>query len=320
MRTVACVVLGIGFRAMGTREGTGDKMADISAPFKMPMLEELDFSKSPVIFHYCSLETFLSIVQYKSLRLSDINTMNDYSEMHWAYDRLIEAVNQLIDEYDVEYFEYLDKLVSEAQLHTLPLLSCFSTDGDVLSQWRAYADDGMGVAVGFDSAIMASLAIRCAPVTYDPELQVGFFRDLIAATFPMWKIGDVKDNSHLAKFLTRAVFDMCLMKNPAFAEEKEVRIARAVVVRHDGDGWHLEDAGGKGSDKSSGKKHPIKYRAKKGGLVAHIDLPFSGAGPKFIKEVVLGPRSANKGTEISMALNANGLKGSKIRLSTATYR
>ncbi|RUU46714.1 DUF2971 domain-containing protein [Mesorhizobium sp. M6A.T.Ca.TU.002.02.2.1] len=296
-------------------------MADKTASFKMPRLEALDPVKSPVIFHYCSLEIFLSIVQYKSLRLSDINTMNDYSELHWAYDRFIEAVNQVRAEYEDSYFDYLDKLISTAQLNTLPLLSCFSTDGDVLSQWRAYADDGMGVAVGFDSAIMETLAIRCAPVTYDPALQVEFFRDLIAAAFPMWKLAkDARENRDLAEFLTRTTFDMCLMKNPAFAEEKEVRIARAVVVRHDGDGWHLEDAGGNGSDKISRKKHPIKYRAKSAGLVAHIDLPFSGAGPQFIREVVIGPRSSNNGVEVSMALNANGFKGCKIRTSTATYR
>jgi len=29
-------------------------------------------------------------------------------------------------------------------------IACFSEKGDLLSQWRAYADDGEGVAIGFD--------------------------------------------------------------------------------------------------------------------------------------------------------------------------
>lgn len=296
-------------------------MHDNPAPFKMPALDGLDTENSPTLFHYCSLETFLSVIQYKSIRLSDINTMNDYGELHWAYDRFIEAVNYVRADYDDKYFDFLDATISQTQLHTLPLLSCFSTDGDVLSQWRAYSDDGMGVAVGFDSKTMENLAVRCGPVTYDPVAQVGFFRDLIAAAFPAWKLAnDKKDRRLLSEYLAMQTFDMCLMKNPAFAEEKEVRIARVVTVKHDGDGWHLDDPGGNGTDKVSRKKQPIKYRAKKGGLVAHIDLPISGMGAQFIREVVVGPRSSNRGTEVSMALNANGFKGCKIRNSTATYR
>ena len=35
--------------------------------------------------------------------------------------------------------------------NTLPLIGCFSKNGDLLSQWRAYAEDGKGFSIGFDS-------------------------------------------------------------------------------------------------------------------------------------------------------------------------
>jgi hypothetical protein len=247
--------------------------------------------------------------------------MNDYSEIHWAYDRFIEAVNLDRELYEDEFFDYLDKFISEMQLHTLPLLSCFSTDGDVLSQWRAYAEDGAGVAVGFDSAAMKGLAVRCAPVVYEHSKQVGYFRDFMSAAFPMWKVSTSKaDKAALKNFVFMTAFDMCLMKNPAFSEEKEVRILRAVTVTRDENGWHLTDTGGSGTDKVSRRKQPIKFRARGGGIVAHLDLPISGAGNRFIKEVVLGPRSRNNGIEVSMALTANGFVQSAIRKSEATYR
>jgi len=247
--------------------------------------------------------------------------MNDYTELHWAYDRFIEAINLVKDDYEKEFLDFLDIIISRTQLHTLPLLSCFSTDGDVLSQWRAYADDGAGVAIGFDSVMIKRLSVRFGAVTYDKAVQVGFFRDLLAATYPMWKLANTPEKrSSLKKILMVQTFDMCLMKNPAFAEEKEVRVARAVGVRHDKDGWHIEDSTGSGVDVVTQEPQPIKFRAKRGGLVAHIDLPISGLGANVIKSVVLGPRTLNSGTEVSMALNANGFAGSEIVHSTATYR
>ena len=296
-------------------------MNDKTAPFKMPALEELDPAKSPILYHYCSLETFLSIIQFKSLRLSDINTMNDYSEMHWAYEKFVEAVNIVREHYEDSYFDFLDLSIGHTQLNTLMLVACFSTDGDVLSQWRAYGDNGLGVAVGFDSQMMSNLAIRLGQVTYDPALQVQYYRDLLVAAYPWWKLAtDDAERDELSQFISHQTFDMCLMKNPAFSEEKEVRIARAVTVHHDDDGWHLKDPGGNGPDKASRRKSAIKYRAKGAGLVAHLDLPIGGIGPTFIKEIVIGPRSSNNGIELSMALTAQGFKGCQIRKSKVTYR
>lgn len=287
----------------------------------MPALEQLDVAKSPVLYHYCSLETLLSIIQYKSLRLSDINTMNDYSEMHWAYEKFIEAVNLVREHYEDAYFDFLDVSIGHTQLNTLMLVACFSTDGDVLSQWRAYGDNGMGVAVGFDSQTMENLAVRVGQVTYDPTLQVQYYRDLLVAAFPWWKLAkNEAERKEVGQFISHQTFDMCLMKNPAFSEEKEVRIVRAVNVLHDDDGWHLKDPGGNGPDKISKQKLPIKYRAKGPGIVAHLDLPIGGMGSKFIKEIVIGPRSSNNGIEVSMALNANGFKGCQLRKSKVTYR
>jgi hypothetical protein len=34
---------------------------------------------------------------------------------------------------------------------------CLSEDGDLLSQWRGYADDGRGVAIGFESSFFSNL-------------------------------------------------------------------------------------------------------------------------------------------------------------------
>ena len=33
-------------------------------------------------------------------------------------------------------------------------ITCFSRNGDLLSQWRAYGDDGRGVSIGFNSKLL----------------------------------------------------------------------------------------------------------------------------------------------------------------------
>ena len=37
-------------------------------------------SNTEAVYHYCSVETFLKIIQRKTLRLSDIGKSNDYEE------------------------------------------------------------------------------------------------------------------------------------------------------------------------------------------------------------------------------------------------
>lgn len=95
---------------------------------------------------------------------------------------------------------------------------------------------------------------------------------------------------------------------------------RALTVKHENAQWHLEDAGGSSKDKPSRRKQKILFRPRGGGLVAYVDLPFSGLGNKVIKEVVVGPKSENNGVEISMALSACGFIGFDIIHSKATYR
>lgn len=108
-------------------------MADAPQWNELAQSGALDETASPVVYHYCSTRAFLAIIQSRCLRLSDINTMNDYGEMHWAYDKFIEAVNADIDKYDLKFLNEIDEIVSSIQLFSLPLRSCFSRDGDMLS-------------------------------------------------------------------------------------------------------------------------------------------------------------------------------------------
>lgn len=281
-----------------------------------------DPSKNAIIYHYCDLNTFLAIIESRTIRLSDINTMNDFGEMHWAYDRFIDAANMDYSKDDKPFLDACDEVFSNLQTHTLPAVACFSLDGDVLSQWRAYAGDGSGVAIGFDGNSIGKLSVRCARVAYSVPDQVQYFREVLTALKPIWENSKTHDEAHKAfrELAFHSAIDMCLMKNPAFHEEKEVRIIRALTVKRKNEQWYLEDEGGSSTDKTSRRKQKISYRSRDGGIVAYVDLPLSGLGNQVIKEVVIGPKSRNNGIDVSMALSASGFNGFSIRRSKATYR
>ena len=281
-----------------------------------------DYDEHPVLYHYCSTSTFLSIIQRKCLWLSDVNTMNDFGEVHWAYERFIEAANLVLEQVGRDYVERVDEVIGSSQLSLLPMLCAFSTDGDVLSQWRAYAEDGAGVAIGFNSKKVASLSVRIAPIEYSREKQVEHFRTWLLATHEVYKgLPEKEQKKFFLEVCAPFAMDMALYKNSAFAEEKEVRIMRALQVRVSEDGgWSLVDNGGSG-EKVSRRKLPVLYRAaRNGGVVSHIELPLGGLGVEAISEVIVGPKSPNSGREISMALGAAGFTKVAIRRSTATYR
>ncbi|MCA0432423.1 MAG: DUF2971 domain-containing protein [Proteobacteria bacterium] len=247
--------------------------------------------------------------------------MNDYSESHWAYDRFIEAVNLAIGDVGEDFVTELDERVSTGQLRSLPLVASFSIVGDLLSQWRSYANDGGGVAIGFDASKLCKLSTRNVEVIYSKEEQVNHFYTMIRASHDTYQhVPKNKRRKFLDEIGHIMHLDLVCFKNPAFSEEGEVRFMRAVGVLKVGEsGWTLKDSGGQGERLSSAKL-PIKFRPRANGIVAFIEMPIQGLGDNLIRNVVLGPKSNCNGVEISMALNAAGFRDAEVTKSSATYR
>jgi len=153
-------------------------------------------SEEKIIYHYCSVDTFLSIIKNQELWASDIFKMNDSSEEKYLENLLIfylkriheelkkdrnfkEYLNEkkeenskgkikkrLFEKYYERVFSYkikkniesfisinklllINELLKEKSKKIKRYICCFSGDGDLLSQWRAYADDGKGISIGF---------------------------------------------------------------------------------------------------------------------------------------------------------------------------
>jgi hypothetical protein len=166
--------------------------------------------------------------------------MNDYMEHRWLLDKAIAQVETLAKEgTSKEASDDLCKAKAYFEYH--PYICCFSGAADLLSQWRAYSDNGAGYAIGFS---VDGLRKRCeehtpnrrgeimlSPVQYDIEEQS--------------KIIDKWVNDYLGKYATETLRqdggnsfafsgalltykglwqDATLCKNPGFMEEDEYRL------------------------------------------------------------------------------------------------
>ena len=72
------------------------------------MLSERYFipGENQLIYHYCSAESFHAICSNKTIRLSDILSMNDSMEMQWGHDVFKEVTKELSAELENDFIKH----------------------------------------------------------------------------------------------------------------------------------------------------------------------------------------------------------------------
>lgn len=237
-----------------------------------------------VVYHYCSVDTFFNIIKNSSIWLSDIAKSNDYQECI----RCREIVNKELEEYlrdDVEALQawrtwYKKGVDSNFLMKTFCV--CFSGSKDKLSQWRGYAQDGKGIAIGFDKELLEGLNqisefhIAFGKVIYDnPEEYVqGIVADNI-------KKLEYKSIGHVALELSQNYkMQFPFVKNVGFKEENEWRAVVCSQIGH----YNIPS-----SDNIIFSK--IKYRAANNKLIPYIEMNFEKVKQNIIKEIFIGPKS-----------------------------
>ncbi len=115
------------------------------------------------IFHYTDYIGLRGILENREIWLSSIFRMNDPSELRHGVEPMISIVQEFSNSKGsvVKAFARFFSQVLRGNIEQtgVYLIASFSKNGDELGQWRAYADDGRGYAIGFDaSALEASLS------------------------------------------------------------------------------------------------------------------------------------------------------------------
>ena len=290
-----------------------------------------------LLYHYCSLETFLAIVQNKTIRLGDITKSNDAEELTWFSKQFHEFVKAWID-FKYKYnsrneFESLHNpndlenpcVIHSKKVEFYDLLAdlsgvricafCLSEQPDLLSQWRGYADDGKGISIGFKknaigkylSTMDNSFALK--KITYDADNFQAGMNQLFDMVDP--RSGDPQRfiDTDISDSIRDFAYTAACYKNPSFEEEKEWRI--------------IIDPSEISIDTEFGKKTRIKLRVAGNKIIAYFDLKLDNL-PDLIGEVIIGPKSmvAEKDIRLSLSLLGQYEKVHKIgvRSSGSSYR
>lgn len=259
-------------------------------------------SDSDILYHYCSPESFLALCSSKKLRFSDVFSMNDSLEMHWGYHAWRIAASNTIATVGKELLDDIDEIISCSSVFALPLAACFSRSRDILSQWRAYSADGEGFSVGFNAAQLLEMAARPLVVEYNLQNQIDEIKRLILAIHEVESKEAQKRGEGFFEICARLALDLVSYKNPAFAEETEVRLVHVVNFQRQNDALKLVDAGGTSFGEAAALQ-AIQFRMRKSTPVAYMDIDFSNDGKANpIVEVMLGPKNYSLPSGISVML------------------
>lgn len=272
------------------------------------------------VYHYCDLNALLSIINNKKLWISSAGNLNDYTEINYAKNYFLDALdskrnpsnNYVIDEF----------LLCFQNSFPHPYICSFSKNKDLLSQWRAYASDGCGVSIGFNTEAfgfsdvapvlgMSDIhSIGINEVFYDDVKVIREFADrmsnvVVASSF--------LDDSHrwmTYNHITTEVRTKCLFtKNKFFEEEQEVRIVHLPFVT--------------GNERGEFNfLHSIsrpKQRVTGNRITSYFEYDFSSK-ENLLFEVVLGPKCEINNYEIEMLLASNGYLKIPVSRSGASYR
>lgn len=287
------------------------------------------------IYHYCAAQTFHSIVQNRSIWLSSLSESNDSMEGHWISDIL----NRLSHKHglpDPIRTRILDP-IKHYRKYVDGLGLCLSRNGDLLSQWRGYAEDGTGFSIGFNEGYLTELAeitterFSIDEVIYDADMQAlaltpaferikgyieegayGAMKYDTLLTSEDEKKAYAEHNKKLRELSGKA--DMALgglikkffhFKSDAFAEEDEVRLISTT--------YHPIDKNDKTED-------AIRYRHARGKIVPYREIELEKmVHHQAIDDVVLGPKNRSNLGVIERFLVSRDFHGASVRISKATY-
>src|SRR3989338_3658660 len=179
-----------------------------------------------IYYNYTTMTGCFGIISSRRIWFTDFRFLNDKQELKQGLSALL----AFLPEKKRISFERAFLWHSMGTHHCVLSLS---KSPKILSQWRAYAADGSGVAIGFDASFLKYAKINLVECQYENHelyahelaTKYEYFIDSVhharldnpgENTFMKWI------EEHAADF-TSIVEDLIALKNPAFVEEQEVR-------------------------------------------------------------------------------------------------
>jgi hypothetical protein len=274
-----------------------------------------------LVYHYCSVNVFMQIISSKSLWLTNAYKTNDRAEIRWIDNVIKSAMPKCIDKYPSFYMESVQELF-KINSTVVPYIFCLSENGDLLSQWRSYADDGAGVSIAFapehfgiqnqmpGTGRDTSLTVGIHHVVYDKLEQETRVVEAIESPARFVQGRDGVETCSI-QAASQLVAMSSVFKSPAFSEEREWRIIHTPLVMRDMEGHTSLHA----------SVSDLCFRSSRGDIISYFSFGLSGSfGSELIPHIILGPKCKVNNYDLFLFLSQNGLRNTKIARSQVPYQ
>jgi Protein of unknown function (DUF2971) len=280
----------------------------------------------PILYHYTSAAGLLGIIkgspweltppwpevetmldQAGHLYASDVRYMSDSQELKYGAEQFVPRLqaagnDQLLSENKRYLCQRLASIFSSDDVFDYPMrcfAACFCERGDLLSQWRGYAEGVGGFAIGFDRDALQN---RSYALAYEKNMQVD--RPEKADLQPI-RYGDANAGALADKFIDDEIcnpthhMSLVIDAKPEWPHMRGIALEslatlflRAIAgVKNDGfkeeREWRLYYVGD--------PTHPVKIRAGRQGIVPFLHMAVNMKTsdeetiPSAISKLVVGP-------------------------------
>jgi hypothetical protein len=238
----------------------------------------IDTTARPVpsrLYHYTNAGGLLGIIEQNKLWATHVNYLNDASELRYARS-LVEAAlsgyEQTGNSAHASEFVRRARDMFDVSKTMDVFVSCFCEEGDLLSQWRGYAQAGEGYSIGVDGDLLGQIGgglnFFFGNVVYDRKVQEETIQYILnrsvrgvnelTAGLPDGKASSLVDE--VCHIFRRALwYPLVTFKDAMFAEENEWR---AIEIMN----------------RSETEKR-VRFRSRASKLVPYIEVDFSNLQP-----------------------------------------
>jgi hypothetical protein len=249
----------------------------------------------PIVYHYTNDVGLRGILETGKLWLTDIFDLNDPSELRHGFSLGLETLKSLVASGPAESRAFAADLTAFIDLIGLHKIGHFfvcslSSCGDDLGQWRSYADNGRGYALGFDTAVLEAGFVQnpsahshaaTFPVTYN-DAKLADLQRLIAEkmiALPSMPHGRGLSENAIkgfqaaltVHFVTHVIHASLHFKHEAYSNEREYRFVETYPA--------------------GGQPVNMKLRSRPYSIVKYEEFDWRCTAGHALKEIVVGPAS-----------------------------
>jgi hypothetical protein len=249
----------------------------------------------PIIYHYTDAGGLRGILETGQLWLTDIFNLNDPSELSHGFSHGVKVLDSMVANGPPEGKVFAERLAGFAHQRGIQesahfFVCSFTSWGDDLGQWRAYADNGRGYALGFDANALEKTFAGIGftkdgipntfsfPITYKDAELAKIHRQIIESMLGLISLPRGRNlqgaaiNSYMTELSVWLMVHMLhaavFFKHEGYYNEKEYRFLQMYMA---------------------GELPEMKRRARRCSLINYKEFDWKSGATGALKQIVVGP-------------------------------